>query len=209
MHRARSFASAFVFWGLIAAAAGFLAWDVSAALFPPSQHRAAGARLTVAAIDPGEGASADGLPALRRRFTEGRLPTRLVIPSAGVDTSVEEVGIVSVNGEPRWETSWGAAGHLITSALPGQPGNAVFTGHVSVADPRNTAVFAELDRVRPGDVIEVHAGATIYRYRVSEILVVDARATWVLRSQPTPTITLITCTKDLRARFVVRGELES
>jgi sortase A len=209
VHRARSLASTFAFWGLVAAAAGFLAWDVSAALFPAVEHRTGGIPLTVAAVDPGEEAGPEDLPAVRPRFTDGRLPTRLVIPSVGIDTQVEEVGIVRLGGEPQWETSWRAAGHLITSALPGQPGNVVFAGHVSVADPRNVAVFAELDRVQPGDVVEVHAGAAVYRYRVTEMLVVKPNEIWVLRSQPTPTITLITCTKDLRARLVVRGELES
>jgi len=209
VQRLRSVISALAFWGSVTAAASFLAWDVSSVFFAASRPGVMGATVTAAAIDPGAEPAPDGAMALRPRFTDGRLPTRLVIPSAGIDTSVEELGIVAVDGDVQWETSWRAAGHLITSALPGQPGNVVFAGHVSVADPRNVAVFATLDAVRPGDIVEVHAGGTVYRYRVTETLVVEPTATWVLRSQPTPMITLITCTKDLRARLVVRGELES
>lgn len=196
------------FWGALTAIAGFVAWDISGTLWASEsvEERVA---ITIAVVEPG---AAPGEPvgvAQRPRFSEGRLPTRLVIPSAEIDTDVEEVGIVLEGDTPQWETSWRAAGHLITSSLPGQPGNVVFTGHVSVADPRNAAVFATLDRARPGDLVEVHAGAAVYRYRITEVLVVEPAATWVLRSQPLPMVTLITCTKDLRARLVVRGVLES
>jgi len=111
------------------------------------------------------------------------------------------------DGEPRWETAWHAAGHHVDSAMPGQPGNMVITGHVSVADRRNVPVFATLDRVREGDAIVVYAGAAAYRYVVESIAVVDPGATEVLRSDARATVTLITCTRDLRHRLVVTGRL--
>lgn len=141
------------------------------------------------------------------RIAEGHLPTRLVVPTAGIDTTVAEVGVLLEDGEPVWETAWHAAGHHLNSARPGQPGNMVLTGHVSVASAATTPVFATLDRVAAGDVIEVHAGEDTYRYAVRDIQVVEPTATRLLRSDHRATVTLITCTPDLKHRLVVIGEL--
>ena len=141
------------------------------------------------------------------RVPAGRLPTRVVIPSAGVDAPITEVGIVFEDGEPVWETAWRAVGHHLDSARPGQPGNMVLTGHVSVADPNNVAHFARLDRVHEGDVIEVYAGDRVYRYQVTNVRVVDPSDTHVLRSDHRAVVTLITCTPDLKHRLVVTGHL--
>ncbi|MCK9518529.1 MAG: sortase [Dehalococcoidia bacterium] len=141
------------------------------------------------------------------RVAEGRLPTRVVIPSAGIDSAVTEVGVVLEDGRPVWETAWRSAGHHLNSALPGQPGNVVLTGHVSVADSRNIPVFANLDGVAEGDVVEVHAGEHVHRYEVVSVQVVEADETRVLRSDHRSLLTLITCTPDLKHRLVVTGQL--
>jgi LPXTG-site transpeptidase (sortase) family protein len=83
----------------------------------------------------------------------------------------------------------------------------VITGHVSVADRRNLAVFASLDAVAPGDAIEVYSGASRYAYIVRDVLVVEPEAVHVLRSDSAATVTLITCTRDLEHRLVVVGVL--
>jgi sortase A len=140
---------------------------------------------------------------------QGGLPTRLLIPSAMIDTTVSEVGVVIQDGKPAWQTAWRSAGHHITSARPGQPGNLVLTGHVSVADRNNTPVFASLDAVQAGDTIEVHSGEKSYLYRVQSISVVAPSAVNLLKSGHASTITLITCTRDLKRRLVVVGTLES
>ncbi|HMO53053.1 MAG TPA: sortase [Tepidiformaceae bacterium] len=137
----------------------------------------------------------------------GGLPTRIVVPSADVDAAIVEVGVVIDGGEARWETAWHAAGHHMDSALPGQPGNMVISGHVSVANRANLAVFKHLDRVAEGDVIEVYSGHDIYRYAVSKMFVVPPDQTRLLRSTAGSTVTLITCTKDLKDRLVVVGTL--
>lgn len=146
-------------------------------------------------------------PAPGVRAADGELPTRIVIPSAGIDAAVAEVGVTTANGQAAWETAWRAAGHHLDSALPGQPGNVVITGHVSVADRSNLAVFKTLDKVQPGDVVEVVSGDTTYRYQVQKVAVVAPTATNVLRSGHAATITLITCTHDLAHRLVVTGTL--
>lgn len=138
---------------------------------------------------------------------EGGLPTRLVVQRAGIDAGIDEVGVTSEGGTSVWETAWRAAGHHMDSARPGQPGNMVITGHVSVADKRNLAVFSSLDKVAPGDVVEVYSGDQVFRYRVNKISVVPASAVSVLRSDHVAAVTLITCTRDLKNRLVVQGTL--
>lgn len=140
---------------------------------------------------------------------EGILPTRIVVPSAGIDARVSEVGVVVDHGRTVWETAWRSAGHHIDSARPGQPGNVVITGHVSVADRSNLAVFKSLDRVREGDVVELFAGDEVHRYAVTGVQVVEPAATRLLRSDHQAVVTLITCTKDLAHRLVVTGTLIS
>lgn len=97
------------------------------------------------------------------------LPTRLVIPSAEIDAPVRTVGVVLVDGKPSWETTTAGIGHHINSALPGQPGNAVFTGHVSLSDHRLVPYFARLDDARPGDVVFVYPGVVVYRYQIDTV----------------------------------------
>ena len=142
-----------------------------------------------------------------RRVSQGSLPTRVVIGGAGIDANIAEVGVFDDGGRPAWETAWRAAGHHLDSALPGQPGNMVITGHVSVADRANAAVFRTLDSVSEGDVIEVYSGDAVYKYAVSRVSIVPPTAVKLLRSDQDSLVTLITCTKDLKNRLVVVGKL--
>lgn len=139
----------------------------------------------------------------------GGLPTRIVVPSAGVDATISEVGVVRFEGRPAWETAWHAAGHHFDSAMPGQLGNMVITGHVSVADRANLAIFQSLDTVTKGDLVEVYSGDDMYSYRIDKVMVVAPSAVKILRSDSASTVTLITCTKDLKNRLVVVGTLAS
>jgi sortase A len=65
-----------------------------------------------------------------------RGPTRIIIKSAGIDTSVVPVGwsILEQNGRKFsvWDVADFAAGWHETSAFPGQPGNTVLAGHNNV-----------------------------------------------------------------------------
>lgn len=137
----------------------------------------------------------------------GGLPTRIVVPAADVDAPIAEVGVVIRDGAATWETAWHGAGHHMDSALPGQPGNMVITGHVSVANRNNLAVFKHLDQVAEGDTIDVYSGADLYRYTVTRVIVASPDAVNLLKSNAGSTVTLITCTKDLKERLVVIGTL--
>ena len=66
-------------------------------------------------------------------------PVRIVIPDLDIDAPVVEMGwkVVEASGEQRteWDLSTienGKVGHLINSALPGQPGNVVLSGHHNI-----------------------------------------------------------------------------
>ena len=185
--------------GAFVAAAGLIAWFGMAGTTPPAHPPA-----EIVTI-----AKADGPDPVVRRVSSGGLPTRIVVPSASVDAPIDEVGVTVIEGRASWETAWKAAGHHIDSALPGQPGNMVITGHVSVADRNNLAVFKQLDRVSEGDTVEVYSGDQVYRYAVSKVMVVPPSAVKLLRSNSGSTVTLITCTRDLKNRLVVVGTLQS
>jgi sortase A len=137
------------------------------------------------------------------------LPTRVVVPSAGIDAPIQGVGVVNRDGEATWQTAWRAVGHHINSALPGNPGNVVLTGHVSVASPGDTPYFANLDTVAAGDIVEVYSGAKLHRYVVEAVLEVPPDAVRILKSDHRARVTLITCTPDLQRRVVVIGSLVS
>lgn len=186
--------------GLSVAGAAAIAWFGGVA---QGQRSAAGTPVTIAAEAPLQSPPARTYETL----SQGGLPTRIVVPSAGIDAPVAEVGVVMEEGRAVWETAWQAAGHHIDSAMPGQPGNVVITGHVSVADHRNLAAFATLDRISDGDLIEVYSGAAVYSYAVERVTVVPPDAVHLLRSDSEAIVTLITCTPDLKNRLVVIARL--
>jgi sortase A len=79
-----------------------------------------------------------------------------------------------------------AAGHLESTAIPGQPGN------VAIAAHRDT-FFRALRNIRDQDVITLSTLTGTYRYQVDSVEVVGPNATEVLADSPQPTLTLITC----------------
>jgi LPXTG-site transpeptidase (sortase) family protein len=186
------------------AAAGALAWFGYRPTAPQSTAGPVQAE-TVTLAAPAEG------PATLARVggEQSGLPTWVRVGTAGIDTAVQEVGVVRSSGRATWETAWRAAGHHINSSIPGNPGNVVLSGHVSVASAANIPVFANLDAVDIGDIVEVFSGAVVHRYQVTEKREVAADAIDVLTADHRSLVTLITCTRDLERRLVVVGELVS
>jgi len=79
-------------------------------------------------------------------------PNRIRIPSLGIDTGVESVGVTAKGLMDVPGNSWNAA-WLRTGVKPGALGQAIIDGHLdSVKGP---AVFIDLHRLRPGDHIYV------------------------------------------------------
>jgi LPXTG-site transpeptidase (sortase) family protein len=136
-----------------------------------------------------------------------RHATRVAIPSIDLDASVSPVGMVFRGGELRYDVPQREAGQYVGSAAPGTAGNTVIGGHV--ARGGGSGVFARLPQVRAGDVVEVYRGDEVFRYFITEVRVVAADATYVMRPTQEATLTLITCFPDdnYAERLVVVGRL--
>ncbi len=97
------------------------------------------------------------------------------------------------------------AGHMPSTALPGQPGNAVISGHRTTYG----APFHELDELRPGDRIEVETAIGVHAYAVRETVIVRPTEFWVVQDRPGAWLTLTTCHPKFssRQRMIVFAEL--
>lgn len=81
-------------------------------------------------------------------------------------------------------------GHHEGTGNPGQAGNVVLAAHRDV----NSALFRDLDRLKPGDEIFVSNSLREYRYVVKESFVVRPDQTEVMSPTQDSRVTLITCT---------------
>jgi sortase A len=96
-----------------------------------------------------------------------------------------------------------AVGHIPGTALPGQQGNVVITGH------RDT-YFRELRNIHKDDEIKLTTLGGSYRYWVDSIKVVAPKDTQVLNNSKDAILTLITCypfyyVGPAPKRFIVRA----
>lgn len=143
------------------------------------------------------------------------VPVRITIPSIALDAAIEEVALASdgsmdVPKHPL-DTGWYALG-----PRPGAVGSATIDGHVSWLNGA-TAVFANLNKVQPGDVISVEddKGRIIsFMVRQSRMYDAAADATSVFSSNDGKAhLNIITCdgvwdthTKQYSKRLVVFSE---
>jgi sortase A len=128
---------------------------------------------------------------------EGEALGRIQIPAAGID-------YVLVSGVTP-EVLKKGPGHMPWTPLPGQPGNAVISGHRTTYG----APFFDLDQVGEGDQIQVSTLIGTHTYQVREILVVEPTDVWVTDPRPGAWLTLTTCTPRYSAaqRLIVFAEL--
>lgn len=87
--------------------------------------------------------------------------------------------------------------HYAGTALPGEPSNAVIVGHSSNDwwEPGNYKfVFALLEKLEPGDQIQVNYQKKRYVYQVAGKKIVAPTEISVLQPTTDPILTLITCT---------------
>jgi len=122
---------------------------------------------------------------------------RLEIPSIRLDVMVRE-GVDATSLRK-------AAGHLPSSALPGEGGNVVLLGH------RDT-FFRSLRRIAQGDPIHVRTPSGSFQYIVDLIQVVVPEHSLTFTDVPAKSITLITCfpfdyVGPAPRRFVVRARM--
>ncbi len=135
---------------------------------------------------------------------------QLAIPALGV--RVPLVGVpVSDTG---WDVAWlgQQAGYLIDTAFPTFPGNTVIAAHAYLPDG-NPGPFANLQRLRWGDQINIYAWGRIYTYEVRESRRIAPEDTSVMKHEEYSWLTLITCqgfdeeSGSYRWRYVVRAVL--
>lgn len=137
----------------------------------------------------------------------------LVIPKLNLDAPVVEAPVANQT----WQVSHlgQSVGHLAGTAKPGETGNVVMAGHVSLADGQD-GPFARLSDLQPGDEIILSSGGRRMAYQVSNTQIVEPTAievTYPSSASAGPEITLLTCTswdsvnQRYAQRLVVRGFL--
>ncbi len=149
-------------------------------------------------------------------YTVPGMPTRLVIPAIGVDANVQSVGLwwrdPSQMGIP---TNFTDVAWFNLGPKPGEPRSAVIDGHL---DGKNVAqaVFFNLDKLKPGDVVEVTGSdGKVLQFKVTNSKLYDYNAATNDIFDPNPAHTrliLITCGGDYQGgqyvkRVVVFTEL--
>ncbi len=129
-------------------------------------------------------------------------PERIVIPSIEVDTTVQTVDSQADQVGSQWFESWQtadfAAGFHDSSALLGQAGNTVISGHNNIQG----SVFQNLYQLQPGEVIQVYANGYRYDYIVEDQFILREQnvsmeqrvqnASWI-RTTVDERITLVSC----------------
>ena len=118
---------------------------------------------------------------------DGDRALRVVAPTIELDAEVVESPLV--HGE--WQVPPFAAGHLVGTAQPLQGGNVALAGHLQSLARGN--VFANLDRLRVGDLVRLDTPHAVVAYRVAKVETVPRDDLEVLAPTSHETLTLITC----------------
>lgn len=128
---------------------------------------------------------------------EGEPLGAIRIPKIGLDRVIfEGVDLETLKLGP---------GHMPWTPVPGQPGNAVISGHrTTYGRP-----FFDLDLLEPGDLIEVETAVGVHTFTVREIIIVKPTDIWVTEPRPGSWLTLTTCNPrySARERLIVFAEL--
>jgi sortase A len=131
-----------------------------------------------------------------------------LLPGAIMGLTIEAMGIYDVpvfDSDGRWALANGVA-HNPQTSLPWSQSaqrNVYLAGHrMGYRGTWSRMIFYNLDKLKPGDeVLLKDRAGTSYRYRVSEVFVVDPTASWVMG-------TLQTCTPypTFEKRLIVRAD---
>jgi len=122
------------------------------------------------------------LPSNYYEATEAIALGTLELPSLGVIDEIQEgATLTAINRGPS---------HWPGTALPGDPGNAVFAGHRTTY----TKPFHRLDELQPGDPVLFHMrDGTTYTYEVRGVIIVPASSIGIAAQDPAHTATLYAC----------------
>jgi len=116
---------------------------------------------------------------------------KLVIPSLGIETEVIEAPFAG----PQWDISnlTDEAAHLAGTEIPGEPGNAVLAGHVTIPNG-GWGPFREIESLQEGALVFIEQGSSTYTYEVREVFRVEPTDVEVAFPTTDTRLTLITCT---------------
>mgnify|MGYP001235493340 FL=1 len=138
------------------------------------------------------------LPVIIIPSPEAKQASRIMISTINVDAPV-------VQGDG-WEQLRRGVGQHIGTSNPGENGNLVLSAHNDIFGE----IFRDLDKLLPGDEINVSTMGQQYTYLVTDTLIVEPTEVSVMNQTKTPTITLISCYPYLidNKRIVVFGQLQ-
>jgi sortase A len=122
----------------------------------------------------------------------------LSIPKIGLDD------VVVYEGVDR-DTLKAGPGHMESTPLPGQTGNAVISGHrTTYGRP-----FFDFDLLEVGDQVVVETSIGTHSYEIREIVVVLPTDVWVTDPRPGSWLTMTTCEPKFsaRQRLIVFAEM--
>ena len=124
-------------------------------------------------------------------------PLRMLIPTINLDTIV-------FDGTDR-ETLKKGPGHIMGTSYPGSIGTVAISGHRTTYG----APFFNVDRLKAGDEITLESFDTVYKYIVTELMIVEPTDVWVLNPTPYPSLVLTTCNPKYSAteRLVVFAKM--
>lgn len=157
---------------------------------------------------------ASSLPA----SASSELPARLSIPKLKVDIALESVGLTT-DGAVSVSKGLANAGWYNLSALPGESGSAVISGHYGPLKNGKMGVFTNLNKLRKGDkffVKDIAGETTTFVVRESRHYKMTDDATEVFFSNDDRShLNIVTCdgiwnkkTKRYSSRLVVFSDKE-
>ena len=161
---------------------------------PASTSATAPSRVAVAPAPGPASTSASAAPLVTPERARTAVPTRVQVPSLGIDSSLERLR-TGAGGELAAPRAWQQAGWFADGTRPGATGPAVIAGHVD--SPDGPAVFARLSELAPGDLVVVQRrDGTDARFRVDRTQVVPKNGfptAAVYGPTPDAQLRLITC----------------
>lgn len=114
-------------------------------------------------------------PKLARPPVAKAMPDRLIMPAIQIDIPVVELGWSTKQQDGQifseWDVAEYAAGWHRNSALLGEGGNVVMSGHNNILG----SVFRELDQLKRGDEVTVWSGSQTFIYKVDKVMIVPEK----------------------------------
>lgn len=133
--------------------------------------------------------------AVRAYATPPLAPKYIDLPKLGVHARVDSLGVDS-KGQLRAPSNVFDTGWYNQTALPGQLGNLLLDGHISIG--KTKGVFYNITTLKPGDLIVISTGNNrLYNYKVTGVSTVSAASVnmgaLVFSDKSKATLSLISC----------------